>query len=96
MKNTHNSKGEIATFLALASLLTIVFGLIIGLQNTGNVKKLNSSAQQSCTYDATAQVKKEVPDGRGGSTISALTTSDNGSTMYVENDKGQKGNLDPI
>src|SRR3989344_3207201 len=88
--------GEIATLLTVASLASIILGLILGVQNTGNVKKLNSSAQQSCTYDATAQVKKEVPDGRGGSTISALTASDNGSTMYVENDKGQKGNLDPI
>ena len=88
--------GEIATFLTLASLFTIVFGLILGVQNASNVKKLNSSAQQSCTYDTTAQVKKEVPDGRGGSTISALTSSDNGSDMYVKNDKEQIGNLDPI
>ena len=95
-KQTNRQNGEIATLLTLASLIAMVFGLIIGVQNTGNIKKLNSSAQQSCTYDATAQVKKEVPDGRGGSTISALTASDNGSTMYVENDKGQKGNLDPI
>ena len=86
--------GEIATLLTLASLITMVFGLIIGVNNAPSVKKLNSQAQQSCTYDFEARVIKEVIEN-GQIMQKPLTQDDNnGRAMYVINDKRQSGRLD--
>lgn len=92
---TSKKRGEITSTLAIISVITILMGVLIGRVNISSTQTIPNRAQEQCTYNAVAKVIYETYEN-GQLKYKALTEDANGGPMYIENDKKQKGNLNPI